>query len=78
MLKHFKYTKESGEESNRVVYPLRVVDDKLLSIDMSGMTDAERQDAIIILDAIHKQYVKAVADAGFADRYRYFFMEQMT
>ena len=78
MLKHFKYTKENGDESNRVVYPLRLVDDKLLSIDVSDMTDAERQESIVVLDAIHKQYVKAVADAGFASRYRYFFVEQIS
>jgi len=78
MLKHFKYTKENGDESMRVVYPLRIVDDKLLSIDMSGMTDVERAEAIVVLDAIHKQYVKAVADAGFSSQYRYFFMEQMS
>ena len=77
MLKHFEYTKENGDESHRVVYPLRNVDDKLLSVDMSDMTDKERQDAITTLDAINKQYVKAVADAGFAGRYRYFFLDQM-
>ena len=78
MLKHFKYTKDNGDESNRVVYPLRNIDDKLLSIDMSDMNDKERQEAIAVLDVIHKQYVKAVADAGFAARYRYFFLGQMS
>jgi len=78
MLKHFKYTKENGDVSDRVVYPLRVVDDKLLSIDMTKMSDIERAESILVLDAIHKQYVKAVADAGFSQNYRYFFMDQMT
>lgn len=77
MLKHFTYTKANGETSRRVVYPLRNVDDKLLSIDMTSMTDAERADAIVVLDAIHKAYVKAVADAGFAENYRFFFLDQM-
>lgn len=78
MLKHFKYTKESGEESTRVVYPLRIVEDKLLSIDLSQYSDEERKDAIVILDAIHKQYIKAIKDAGFGSNFRYFFMDQMS
>lgn len=78
MLKQFKYTKANGDESYRTVYPIRVVDDKLLSIDMSGFTDKERADSIAELDEIHKAYVKAIADAGYAGNYRMFFLGQMS
>ena len=74
----FKYTKESGEVSTRVVYPLKIIDnDKLLAIDMSGMTDEERKETEVILDAIHKQYLQSIKDAGFGSYYRSFFLEQM-
>ena len=76
-LKTFKYTKVSGEVSYRTVYPIYNVDDKLLSIDLSDKTDQERIEATYILDAIHKQYLAAIRDAGFAKNYRYFFLEQM-
>lgn len=77
-LKQFKYTKQpSGEVSNRTVYPLHLVDDKLLSIDVSQMTDAERLDVQIALDAIHKQYIQAINDAGLSSNFRYFFLDQM-
>lgn len=79
MLKQFKYTKQpSGDISYRTVYPLRNVDNKLLSIDMSDMSDAERAEAIETLDAIHKRYVAEVSEAGFDNRYRYFFLDQMS
>lgn len=77
-LKVFKYTKQpSGEVSNRVVYPVQLVDDKMLSIDLTDLTDEERLDKIAVLDAIHKQYIAAMKEAGFASRYRYFFLDQM-
>ena len=78
MLKQFKYTKVNGDVSYRTVYPLRVVEDKLLSIDMSEMSDEERTKAIAVLDEIHKAYVKAISDAGFSDNYRYFFLDKMS
>ena len=79
MLKHFKYTKQpSGEVSTRVVYPIRNVDDKLLSIDVSDMDDRERELAITVLDSIHKRYLKEISEAGFDHRYRYFFLNQMS
>jgi hypothetical protein len=77
-LKHFTYTKESGEVSNRVVYPLRIVDDKLLSIDVSELSDKEREEAIIVLDAIHKKYISDIKNAGFGSKFRYFFVDQMS
>lgn len=78
-LKSFKYTKQpSGEVSNRVVYPIGLVDDKMLSIDLSDLSDEERLDNIAILDGIHKQYLAMMKEAGFASRYRYFFLEQMS
>jgi hypothetical protein len=78
MLKNFKYTKENGDVSLRVVYPMHIVDDKMLSIDVSQMNDAERHEATIALDAIHKQYIQAIKDAGFGSNFRYFFLEQMS
>ena len=78
MLKYFKYTKENGEKSERVVYPLHLVDDKMLSIDLTPFSDAERIEKANILDAIYKEYLKMIRDAGFGDRYRMFFLEQMS
>ena len=79
MLKTFKYTKvPSGEVSTRVVYPMHIVEDKMLSIDVSKLSDDERQDATITLDAIHKQYIQAIKDAGFGSNFRYFFLDQMS
>jgi hypothetical protein len=79
MLKTFKYTKlPSGEVSTRVVYPMHLVDDKMLSIDVSKLSDAERQEAKVVLDAIHKQYIQSIKDAGFGSDFRYFFLEQMS
>jgi hypothetical protein len=77
MLKTFKYTKENGEVSTRVVYPMHLVDDKMLSIDVSKLSDEARQDAKVVLDAIHKQYIQSIKDAGFGSNFRYFFLEQM-
>lgn len=78
-LKQFKYTKQpSGEVSNRVVYPLHLVDDKLLSIDVSNMTDEERLDVQVVLDAIHKQYIQSINDAGLGSNFRSFFLDQMS
>lgn len=78
-LKSFKYTKQpSGEESFRVVYPLRLVDDKLMAIDISDLGDDERKEVELVLDAIHKQYIQAIKDAGLSNRYRYFFLDQMS
>lgn len=77
-LKTFKYTKQpSGEVSHRVVYPVQLVDDKMLSIDLTDLEDEERAEQVLILDAIHKQYIAAMKEAGFGSRYRYFFLEQM-
>jgi hypothetical protein len=77
--KSFKYTKQpSGEESYRTVYPMHLVDDKLLSIDVSELTDEERVEALIILDAIHKQYIQSIKDAGFGSKFRYFFLDQIS
>jgi hypothetical protein len=42
------------------------------------MNDAERHEATIALDAIHKQYIQAIKDAGFGSNFRYFFLEQMS
>ena len=79
MLKTFKYTKvPSGEVSTRVVYPMHIVEDKMLSIDVSKLSDDERQEATITLDAIHKQYIQAIKDAGFGSNFRYFFLDQMS
>ena len=79
MLKHFKYVKESGDASNRVVYPLYIVDgDKMLSIDVTPFTDAERKEAEEVLTNIHQAYLKMIREAGYADRYRSFFLKQMS
>ena len=79
MLKSFKYTKQpSGETSHRVVYPVQLVDDKMLSIDLTDLSDEERAEKVYILDAIRKKYIAAMKDAGFGSRYRYFFLEQMS
>ena len=79
MSQTFKYTKEGGEVSTRVVFPLHIIqNDKLLAIDMSKMSDDERHESEIVLNAIHQQYLKSVKDAGFASYYRSFFLEQMS
>ena len=79
MFQTFKYTKEGGEVSTRVVYPLHIIhNDKLLAIDVSQMNDDERAEADTILNAIHQQYLKAVKDAGFASYYRSFFLDNMS
>ena len=78
-LKSFKYTKQpSGDESYRTVYPMHLVDDKLLCIDLSDMDDGERHEANITLDAIHKRYIQMIKDAGFSSQFRTFFLEQMS
>ena len=78
-MKRFKYTKDNGEVSDRVVYPVGVVDFgtdkvKLHALDLSKYTPEEREEKEIILNAIHKQYLQAIYDAGFASDYRYFFL----
>jgi len=78
-LKHFTYTKQpSGEVSNRVVYPLHLVDDKMLSIDVTELSDKEREEAIVVLNAIHKKYIADIKAAGFGSNFRYFFLDQMS
>ena len=78
MLKHFNYTKESGDVSTRAVYPLRLVDDKVLAIDMSDMSDSEREESIRILDKIHRTYLDEIYNAGFKGKFRSFFLDRMS
>lgn len=77
-LKAFKYTKESGDVSHRVVYPMHLFDDKMLSVDLTEFSDEERHEAEIILNAIHKGYINSIKEAGFASNFRSFFVDQMS
>jgi len=78
MLKHFTYIKKNGKVSERVVYTLRLVDDKLLAIDMTEYNDAERNQSINVLDMIHREYLDNIYAAGFSDDFRSFFLENMS
>lgn len=78
-LKHFTYTKDSGDTSHRVVYPVGIVDPgtdkvKLHAIDLSELNAEEREEARVVLDAIHRQYLDSMKAAGFGSMYRYFFL----
>lgn len=75
MIKHFIYTKKSGDRSNRVVYPLHMVEDKVLAIDLSEFNDEQRIEAERILDKIHRDYLDEIYAAGFADNFRSFFLD---
>ena len=79
MLKHFRYTKDNHEVSDRVVYPLSVidfgsVDVKLQAIDLSGMDSEERSEASAALDDIHRNYLNALYEAGFGKYFKSFFL----
>ena len=78
MLKTFTYTKASGEKSARTVYPIGVVDDKMLSIDLSDLDDVGRKDYMDKLEEAHKAYIQAIKDAVGSSRFRYFFFEGMS
>jgi len=79
MLKHFTYTKKSGEKTNRVIYPLRLIDgDKILAIDLTDYNDKEREDYTNLLDKIHREYLDNIYEAGFASNFRSFFVENMS
>ena len=72
MLKHFTYIKKSGETSERVIYPLRLVDgDKILAIDLTEFSDAERNTAVDILDRIHRTYLDEIYTAADTSTYVY-------
>lgn len=75
VLKTFTYTKENGEKSVRTVYPIGVVDDKLFSIDLSDLNDIDREEAKMLLEAVHKQYIEGIKEAVGSSRFRYFFFE---
>jgi hypothetical protein len=75
----FKYTKDSGEVSERIVVPIGVVDFgtdrvKLHAIDLSDLSAEEREEHELVLKAIHRQYLDAIKNAGLASHYRYFFL----
>ena len=79
MLKHLNYTKDDGDVSTRVVYPLTILDAnspdmKMQAIDLSDKTDAERTEAEIVLNRIHREYLEAIYEAGFARNFRSFFV----
>ena len=79
MLKHFKYTKESGDISDRVACPLYIIDgDKMLMIDVTPFNDVERQEVVQKLEEIHQEMLRSIRQAGFSDRYRSFFLDQMS
>jgi hypothetical protein len=78
MITHIKYTKESGETSHRAIYPTNVLDlgtdkFKVQAIDLSDMTDEERHEAELVLDAIRQQATNAIRDSGLSNRWRSFF-----
>ena len=75
MIKTFKYTKENGNVSNRTVYPLGIVEDKLFCVDLSEFSVEEQQDYEVILDALHKNYIEAVKEVGLGSAFRLFFTE---
>jgi len=77
MFKRFHYTDLKGKESDRVVYPLSIVDDKIFAIDVSEYSAEEREEYGYILEAIHKQYIQAIKDAGLSSNFRYFFIDKM-
>ena len=79
MLKQFKYTKDNGEASYRVVYPLTVLeanstDAKLQALDLSDMSDDEKNKAEEVLNDIHREYLDAIYAAGFSSNFRSFFL----
>lgn len=78
-LKHFNYTKDNNEVSTRVVYPLTILDPnspdiKLQALDLTEMSEGERVEAEILLNAIHKKYLNDIYTAGFAKNFRSFFL----
>jgi hypothetical protein len=82
MISHIKYTKADGDVSHRVIYPIGVLDTgkdnvKIQAIDLSSLTDKERTEAEIVLNAIRKSAWQAVYDAGFSDKIRSFFFKQI-
>jgi len=79
MLKQFKYTKESGDTSNRVVYPLNLSgEDKLLCVDLTEFDSDEREQYADLLDEIHKNYIEAIKEVGLQSTFRTFFLERMS
>lgn len=76
-LQNFHYTDKKGKESDRLVYPIGLVDDKLFAIDLTEYDEEEREDYKVILDAIHAQTVQAIKDAGMGSNFRYFFIRNI-
>mgnify|MGYP001818456035 CR=1 FL=1 len=82
MINHIKYTKANGDVSTRVIYPVGVLDAgkdnvKIQAIDLTQMTDEEREGAEVVLNAIRKTAVQAINEAGLSDRWRSFFFKQI-
>jgi hypothetical protein len=79
MLKHFTYTKDNKEVSERTVYPLSVldfgsVDVKLQAIDLSELEPEERSLVSATIDDIHRKYLNDLYDAGLGKYFRSFFL----
>jgi len=74
----FKYTKANGEVSERTVFPLRIIGDKMLALDVSQLDEVEREEAFYSLEAIHEQYLEAIRRAGFGSLYRSFFLDKIS
>jgi hypothetical protein len=75
MLKSFKYTKANGNISHRTVYPIGVQDDKLFTIDLTDLEDAERHIVASQLEEVHKRYIADIVEVVGSDRFRLFFFE---
>lgn len=82
MTNHIKYTKADGETSTRVIYPINVLDlgkdtVKVQAIDLSSMTDDERAEAEIVLNAIRQAAWNKVYESGLKENIRSFFLNQI-
>jgi len=77
MLKRFKYTKESGDKSNRTVFPIMGDTERLFCVDLSEFDDSEKELYATMLEDIHKSYIDAIKDIGLSSTFRTFLTERM-
>ena len=77
MQKRFKYTKENGDKSNRLVFTLMGDTERVFCVDLSEFSNEEQDDYLNILEQLHKNYMSAIKEVGLGSTFRTFLTERM-
>ena len=72
----FVYRKDNGEESNRIAIPVGFIFDARNKVVCLDVTDASIDD-IRQIEVLHREYLDALAEAGFSHRFRTFFLDNI-